>query len=112
MRALDIGPENMLSMREAFDALYLQDAEDREPEPEDMDNSENSLAHVSPDGMCTPPPLPGQDALSPGLSAGSPYLDSPSLHAARGGQGAWRDEWRALGSADDRVGRALDFDNL
>ncbi|KAJ1725890.1 anaphase-promoting complex subunit cdc27, partial [Coemansia biformis] len=111
-RALDIGPENMLSVREAFDALYLQDAEDRDAEPEDMDNSENSLDHAGPGGMHTPSGGlgPGESILSPGSSTGSPYLDSPSLYAGRRGHAEWRDDWRALGSADDRVDRALEFD--
>ncbi|KAJ2774184.1 anaphase-promoting complex subunit cdc27 [Coemansia nantahalensis] len=111
-RALDIGPENMLSVREAFDALYLQDAEDQEAGPGDADNGENSPAHAATDSMCTPSGglAPGEDILSPGSSAGSPYMDSPSLHAGRRARAAWRDDWRALGSADDRVDRALDFD--
>ncbi|KAJ2738825.1 anaphase-promoting complex subunit cdc27 [Coemansia sp. Cherry 401B] len=108
-RALDIAPENLLSVREAFDALYLQDSEDREPEP-DMDNSENSMQGCGHDsGMHTPSGLV-ENILTSSSEVGSPYFDSPSLYAGRRGQAEWRDDWRALGNADDRVDRALEFD--
>ncbi|KAJ2162081.1 anaphase-promoting complex subunit cdc27 [Coemansia sp. RSA 552] len=119
-RALDIAPENSQSVHEALDALYLQDAEDREADLDDMDNSENSggaqaelpLGHQSDDGMYTPSGglAAGEDLLTSSSSGGSPYFDSPSLYAGRNDQAEWRNDWRALGNADDRVDRVLDFD--
>ncbi|KAJ2151725.1 anaphase-promoting complex subunit cdc27 [Coemansia sp. RSA 637] len=106
-RALDIAPENSQSVREAFDALYLQDT--GEAELDDMDDSENVELECGPDsGMDTP--LDGMD-VGDILSSepGSPYFDSPSLYAGRD-RNEWRTDWRALGNADDRVDRALDFD--
>ncbi|KAJ2355634.1 hypothetical protein GGF43_002568, partial [Coemansia sp. RSA 2618] len=48
--------------------------------------------------------------LTSSSEVGSPYFDSPSLYAGRRGQSEWRNDWRSLANADDRVDRALDFD--
>ncbi|KAJ2346505.1 anaphase-promoting complex subunit cdc27, partial [Coemansia sp. RSA 2618] len=81
-RALDIAPENAQSVREAFDALYLQDAEDREAELDDMDNSENSIVHPEPPysqdtAMHTPSGGLVENILTSSSEVGSPYFDSP-----------------------------------
>ncbi|KAJ2545560.1 anaphase-promoting complex subunit cdc27 [Coemansia sp. RSA 1822] len=105
-RALDIAPENSQSVREAFDALYEQDTGEAEP---DMDNSENvELGCGSDSGMNI---LGGMDVgdILTSSEPGSPYFDSPSLYAGRD-RNEWRSDWRALGNADDRVDRALDFE--
>ncbi|PIA16916.1 TPR-like protein [Coemansia reversa NRRL 1564] len=83
-RALDIAPEHAQSVREAFDALYQQSAEEAVDDGGNMDPADD-----------TPP--------------SSHYFDSPSVHAGAQHSGLSSD-WRALGSADDRVERALDFD--
>ncbi|KAJ2851114.1 anaphase-promoting complex subunit cdc27 [Coemansia brasiliensis] len=113
-RALDIAPENLQSVREAFDALYLQDAEDREPDVlDDMENSENSgiglgagHGYIQESKVHTPL----ENILTSSSEVGSPYFDSPSLYAGRRGQTEWRTDWQSLGNADDRVDRALEFD--
>ncbi|KAI9477571.1 hypothetical protein BX667DRAFT_496846 [Coemansia mojavensis] len=112
-RALDIAPENLQSVREAFDALYLQDAEDREPdELDDMENSENSGIGASGHGYMqeSKDHTPLENILSSSSEVGSSYFDSPSLYAGRRGQAEWRADWQSLGNADDRVDRALEFD--
>ncbi|KAJ1965125.1 anaphase-promoting complex subunit cdc27 [Dipsacomyces acuminosporus] len=125
-RALDIAPEYSQSVREAFDALYQQDIDDREASSADSENKGDEYGQAPAAGRRfdgepsdqTPSNsgsylYSGGDILSsssPG--AESPYLDSPSLYAGRGGQAEWRRDWRALDSADDRVDRALDFDTV
>ncbi|KAJ2449203.1 anaphase-promoting complex subunit cdc27 [Coemansia sp. RSA 2336] len=112
-RALDIAPENLQSVREAFDALYLQDAEDREPdELDDMENSENSGIGASGHGYMQESKVhtPLENILTSSSEVGSPYFDSPSLYAGRRGHAEWRADWQSLGNADDRVDRALEFD--
>ncbi|KAJ2881933.1 anaphase-promoting complex subunit cdc27, partial [Coemansia aciculifera] len=99
-RSLDIAPENGHSVREAFDALYLEDAEERDasnrPAAEQYLPSQNT-------------PSGAGDFMSPGSSAmESPGLDSPSLYAGR--RAEWNRDWRSLNSADDRVARAFELD--
>ncbi|KAJ2551779.1 anaphase-promoting complex subunit cdc27 [Coemansia sp. RSA 1933] len=120
-RALDIAPENIQSVREAFDALYMQDSDGQEfimsqelgdgsvaqsgnPPMSDAQNQDGSLE--------TPSARPGGAGpmLSSSSSMESPYFESPSMYAGRRGQMDWRNDWNSLNSADDRVDRALDFD--
>ncbi|KAJ1988902.1 anaphase-promoting complex subunit cdc27 [Coemansia sp. RSA 1358] len=127
-RALDVAPENIQSVREAFDALYMQDADDQEARAQEQadrsnagdvsmlvsgahgqgsssraNNMETPLARLG--GMAGPSSM-----LSSSTSTESPYFESPSLYAGRRGQMDWRSDWRSLNNADDRVDRALDFD--
>ncbi|KAJ1907673.1 anaphase-promoting complex subunit cdc27 [Coemansia sp. IMI 209127] len=120
-RALDIAPENIQSVREAFDALYMQGSDDRESRTQDTADG-SSLVHSSnppmsdaqnqDGGLETPAARLGSDGhmLSSGSSMESPYFESPSMYAGRRGQMDWRNDWNSLSSADDRVDRALDFD--
>ncbi|KAI8323528.1 TPR-like protein [Martensiomyces pterosporus] len=101
-RALDIAPENGQSVREAFDALYQQDADDREAADADSENRESTHHGDEPASFDQTPPS--------GPPVESPYFESPSLYAGTRGQMEWRRDWQALGSADDRVDRALEFD--
>ncbi|KAJ1663574.1 anaphase-promoting complex subunit cdc27 [Coemansia sp. RSA 1646] len=122
-RALDIAPENIQSVREAFDALYMQDSDDRESKAQGT--ADGSIAHSSNiptsdaqgqgSGLETPSArFGGMGSVGPMLSSSSsiesPYFESPSMYAGRRGQADWRSDWNSLNSADDRVDRALDFD--
>ncbi|KAJ2606986.1 anaphase-promoting complex subunit cdc27, partial [Coemansia sp. RSA 1804] len=121
-RAADIAPENIQSVREAFDALYMQNSD--EQEHEDRDSVGGSAALPTSDAqnrdgqagdLETPSARLGGmgsvgSMLSSGSSVESPYFESPSMYAGRRGQMDWRSDWNALNHADDRVDRALDFD--
>ncbi|KAJ2804357.1 anaphase-promoting complex subunit cdc27 [Coemansia guatemalensis] len=83
-RALDIAPEHAQSVREAFDALYQQSADEAAEDDVGADVANNT-------------------------SPSSRYFESPSVRTGARHSGLSSD-WRALGSADDRVDRALDVD--
>ncbi|KAJ2083831.1 anaphase-promoting complex subunit cdc27 [Coemansia sp. RSA 988] len=84
-RALDIAPEHAQSVREAFDALYQQSADEA----------------AADDGVAAD--------VANGTPPSSRYFDSPSVQVgARHSE--LSSEWHALGSADGRVDRALDVD--
>ncbi|KAJ2497872.1 anaphase-promoting complex subunit cdc27 [Coemansia sp. RSA 2052] len=111
-RSLDIAPENGHSVREAFDALYLEDAEEQDAEEHEDATTQpasSSLAVVTPP---RPPTLATEHFMSHGSpsAAESPDYDSPSLYVGRRGRAEWNSDWRSLNSADDRVARAFDFD--
>ncbi|KAJ2251710.1 anaphase-promoting complex subunit cdc27 [Coemansia sp. RSA 455] len=92
-RSLDIAPENGHSVREAFDALYMEDAEEQKT------------------AVCLPPNhqnTPAASLLSPGSVAAMESPESPSLYSGR--RAEWNHDWRSLNNADDRVARAFDLD--
>ncbi|KAJ2732141.1 anaphase-promoting complex subunit cdc27, partial [Coemansia sp. BCRC 34962] len=105
IRSLDIAPENGHSVREAFDALYLEDAEEQ-----DASNAHPESTSALEKYQSTPSAPAASSFLSPGSStAESPGLDSPSLYVGRRGRAEWSRDWRSLNSADDRVARAFDI---
>ncbi|KAJ2385395.1 anaphase-promoting complex subunit cdc27, partial [Coemansia sp. RSA 2611] len=104
-RALDIAPENGHSVREAFDALYMEDAEEQ-----DASNAHPASSLAGEKYEATPSAPAASSFMSPGSStAESPGLDSPSLYVGRRGRAEWSRDWRSLNSADDRVARAFDL---
>ncbi|KAJ2657122.1 anaphase-promoting complex subunit cdc27 [Coemansia sp. RSA 1200] len=121
-RAADIAPENIQSVREAFDALYMQNSDEQAHEDREsvgdsvalpMSDAQNRDGQVG--DLETPSARLGGmgsvgSMLSSGSSVESPYFESPSMYAGRRGQMDWRSDWNALNHADDRVDRALDFD--
>ncbi|KAJ2470449.1 anaphase-promoting complex subunit cdc27, partial [Coemansia sp. RSA 2322] len=106
-KALDIAPENAHSVREAFDALYLEDSEDVEESPDSSNLTDSFSMSTS---LAAAAAMPNLLSPSSPTTAESPYFESPSIYAARRGRAEWSRDWQSLNSADDRVARAFDFD--